>query len=218
VYARRVSLQTLLRVKAHVSKLVGRGEGPKCLKESKCRPFRLCKETPGHFFQFLSLFFFGENKTLTKCYIHVDWLVGSYRCWAVLKCWPGSQPGSHNENQFTPFLKCENRNENRPQVLTWSRTGSKNVYIYIFLENRTGSLIELRSGSQSSLYHLIGFLWFFFSRGTIIILLSLLLLLFFLLLLLFSHYYCSLFIGITLLCITVYFSHMVSLFSCDEVI
>ncbi len=105
MYARRVSLQTLLRVKAHVSKLVGRGEGPKCLKESKCRPFRLCKETPGHFFQFLSLFFFGENKTLTKCYIHVDWLVGSYRCWAVLKCWPGSQPGSHNENQFTPFLK-----------------------------------------------------------------------------------------------------------------
>jgi hypothetical protein len=29
------------------------------------------------------------------------------------------------------------------------------IYIYILLENRTGSLIELRSGSQSSLYHLL---------------------------------------------------------------
>jgi hypothetical protein len=38
---------------AHVSKLVGRGEGPKCLKD----PFHLCKETLGHFFQFLSSFF-----------------------------------------------------------------------------------------------------------------------------------------------------------------
>jgi hypothetical protein len=169
----------------------------------------------GHFFQFLSLFYFGENKTLTKCYIHVDWLVGSYRCWAVLKCWPGSHPGSHNENQFTLFLNVRTgmktdlrfSHDREPvkyiHIYFW-RTGS-NVYIYIFLENRTGSLIELRSGSQSSLYHLIGFLWFFFSLGTIIILLSLLLLLFFLLLLLFSHYYCSLFIGITLLFITVYF-------------
>jgi hypothetical protein len=71
----------------------------------------------------------------------------------------------------------------------FGRTGS-NVYIFIFLENRTGSLIELRSGSQSSLYHLIGFLRFFFSLGTATLLL---------LLLLFSHSYSSLFITSTLL-------------------
>jgi len=73
--------------------------------------------------------------------------------------------------------KCENWTENRPQVLTWPRTSS-NIYIYtIVSENQAGSLIELRSGSQS--------------------------------LSLFSHY--SYFFSC-------YFSHMVLLFLCDEVI
>ncbi len=52
------------------------------------------------------------------------------------------------------ILKCENRIENQPQVLTWLRTDS-NVYIYMFLKNRTGSLTELKSGSQRPLYHLL---------------------------------------------------------------
>jgi hypothetical protein len=93
-------------------------------------------------------------------------------------------------------------------------------------------------GSSCSSSHLGLLLLFccpllFFSHcyyfSPIIILLSLLL--FFLVLLLFSHYYCSLLIGITLLFITITFfplllffsccsdfSHMVLLFSCDEVI
>jgi len=58
--------------------------------------------------------------------------------------------------------KCENPTENRPQVLIWPRAGYENrfkcihIYIYIYiLGNRTGSLIELKSGSQSSVYHLL---------------------------------------------------------------
>jgi hypothetical protein len=74
--------------------------------------------------------------------------------------------------------KCENWTENRPQVPTRPRNSS-NIYIYIVSENQTGSLIELRSGSQS---------------------LSLL-----------SHY--SYFFSCSC-----YFSHMVLLFLCDEVI
>jgi hypothetical protein len=50
-------------------------------------------------------------------------------------------------------FECENRTENRHQVLTFSRTGS-NIYSFFF-EKRTGFLIELRSGSHSSLYHLL---------------------------------------------------------------
>jgi hypothetical protein len=50
---------------------------------------------------------------------------------------------------------CENRNENRSQVLTWKRTGFENLFECTYLENRTGSLIELWSGSQSSLYHVL---------------------------------------------------------------
>jgi hypothetical protein len=111
------------------------------------------------------------------------------------------------------------------------RTGS-NVYIY-FLENRTGfligSLIELRSGSQSSLYHLLVSLvlfltWDCYSSPVAITF-------FLILLLLFSHYYSSLFITITLLFTAItflvlllfslywyYSSGMVLLSPCDEVI
>jgi hypothetical protein len=104
-------------------------------------------------------------------------------------------------------FKCENRTENRPQVLTWSRTGS-NIY-FVFPEKRTGSLIKLRSGSHSSLYHLLVPLvllltWDCYSSSCcyyfspIIILLSLLLLLF-------SH--CSYSFPVT-----IFFSHGVALF------
>jgi hypothetical protein len=98
------------------------------------------------------------------------------------------------------------------------------VQMYTFLENRTGSLIEPGSGSQISLYHfywvplVLLLTWDCYSSPVAItfflILLLLSPLLFFslsyyysslLLLLLFSHYYCSLFIGITLLFITIYF-------------
>jgi len=83
--------------------------------------------------------------------------------------------------------KCENPTENRPQVLIWPRTGYENRFKCIhILGNRTGSLIELKSGSQSCVYSFIGSSCSSCPLG---------LLLFFLLLLLFSHYYCSLFIG-----------------------
>ncbi len=83
-----------------------------------------------------------------------------HQCWAVLKCWPGSRPGSHpgspNENRLTLLnertgMKTDLRfSHDREPVM---KTGS-NVYIYIF-ENRIGSLVELRSGSQSSSYHFL---------------------------------------------------------------
>jgi hypothetical protein len=145
-------------------KLVGRGEGPKCFKESKCRSFHLCKETLGHFFQFPSFLFLWKQdtrKTLGSCWL----LVGSYQCWAVFKCWPGSLPGSHNENILTLFNL-------RTGMKTDLRFSHDRELIYIY--TRTGSLIELRSGSHSSLYHFIGFL-LFFSLGTATLLLLLLL-------------------------------------------
>jgi hypothetical protein len=104
-------------------------------------------------------------------------------------------------SQWEPIdtFKCENRTENWPQVLTWSRTGS-NVYIF-FWEKQSGSLLELRSGSQSYLYHLLVPLvllltWDCYSSPVAII---------FSPLLLFFSCCCS-------------FSHMVLLFPCDEVI
>jgi hypothetical protein len=75
--------------------------------------------------------------------------------WAVLKCWPGSHPGSHNEDPLTLLnvrtrLKTDLRfSHDRKPVMR----SSSNVCIY--MDNRTYSLIELRSGSQSSLYHLL---------------------------------------------------------------
>jgi hypothetical protein len=143
------------------------------------------------------------------------------------------------------FFTCENRNVNRPQILTWPRIGYENrficiTYMYIFGEQDRfshGTHIRFSEfsvsfiGSSCSSSHL-GLLLFsccyYFSP--IIILLSLLLLLFFLLLLLFSHYYCSLFLGITVLFIRItfipfllsffcccYFSHMVLLFWCEVI-
>jgi len=114
------------------------------------------------------------------------------------------------------------------------------TYMYIFGEQDRfshGTHIRFSEfsvsliGSSCSSSHL-GLLLFsccyYFSP--IIILLSLLLLLFFLLLLLFSHYYCSLFLGITVLFIRItfipfllsffcccYFSHMVLLFWCEVI-
>jgi hypothetical protein len=93
-------------------------------------------------------------------------------------------------------LKTELRFSHDREPVT--RTGSN---VYIFGENRTGSLMELRSGSQSSEYHLLVPLvllltWDCYSSHTAIT--------FFPLLLFFSCCCC--------------FSHMVLLFSCDEVI
>jgi hypothetical protein len=112
-----------------------------------------------------------------------------------------ADPGLYLVLTWEPIdtFKCENPTENWPQALTWSRTGS-NVYIF-FWEKQTGSLIELRSGSQSSLYHLsvplvLLLAWDCYSSPVAII--------FFPLLLFFSCCY--------------YFSHMVLLVPCDEVI
>jgi len=106
------------------------------------------------------------------------------------------------------------------------RTDS-NVYIF-FLKNWISSLIELRSNSQNSLYHLLVRLVLFLSWdcycslvviiifsycyyfSPIIILLSLLVLLFFLLLLFFPHF--------ILFFLLLIFFHMVLFFSCDEII
>ncbi len=52
-------------------------------------------------------------------------------------------------------FKWENRIENRPHFLTWPKTGYENRFKWIYIENRTCSLIELRSGSQSSPHHLL---------------------------------------------------------------
>ncbi len=112
----------------------------------------------------------------------------------------------------------------------------------MFLKNRTGSLIELKSGSQSSLYHLLVPLvllltWdcyssspvaiYFFSHTAV----TFLPLLFFSLYYYYSSfycYYCSLIITALslllllffplLLFFSCYFSDMVLLFPCDEVI
>jgi hypothetical protein len=112
-------------------------------------------------------------------------------------------------------FKCENRSENRPQFLTWLRTGS-NVYMY-FLENRTGSLIQLNPVLRV-LRIIYWFLLCFFSLRTATLLLLILLffsysyysspmiVLLFLLLLLFSHYYSSLFIAITFFSLLLFFS------------
>jgi hypothetical protein len=114
------------------------------------------------------------------------------QCWAVLECWLGSQLGSQNENQLT-LLHVRTKIKTKFRFsYNWEpvvRTDS-NLYIYIylhFLENRTSSLIELISNSQSSLYHLLVPLVLVLTWG----------------LLLFSNYY---------------FSHIVLLFLCDEVI
>ncbi len=56
-------------------------------------------------------------------------------------------------------IKCENRTENGPQVLTWSRTGYENrfkcVHVYVYMGGGTGSLVELRSGSRSLVMNFI---------------------------------------------------------------
>jgi len=98
-------------------------------------------------------------------------------------------------------FKCENRTENRPQVLTWSKTGYENrfkcVYIYVFEKpNRFSHRCQIRFsefsvsfiGSSCSSSHL-GLLLFSccYYCSPIITVLSLLVLLFSLLLLLFSH-------------------------------
>lgn len=115
-------------------------------------------------------------------------------------------------SQWEPIetFTCEKRIENWSQVFTWMKTCYENRFKFIhfiFLENRTSCLIELRSDSQNLYiiywFHLvffspgaatIGSLLFFFSLGV-----ATLLLLLFSCCYYFSFYHCysSLVIAIT---------------------
>jgi hypothetical protein len=50
----------------------------------------------------------------------------------------------------------------RESVVWTSSYVHTHTHTYIYMENRTGSLMELKSGSHSSLYHFIGSSYFFF--------------------------------------------------------
>ncbi len=205
-------------------------------------PFIYVKKRWGissNFFPLFCLWKQDTHKMLCSC-----WPVGG-----ILPVFGGSQMLTRFSTRFSLWecidtFKCENRNENRPHVLTWPRTGS-NVYIFgepDRFSHRTrirfsDFSVSFLLGSSCSSSHL-GLLlfsccYYFFSHTAItfpiIILLSFLLLLFsftaiaVLPLLLFSlyWYYSSLYYYLL-------FSHcsysfpvavtLVSLFSCDEVI
>jgi hypothetical protein len=90
------------------------------------------------------------------------WGLCIYQCLAVLESWPGSRPGSRRETRLTwlivrtgwrtdlrfsqwelvDMVDCENGMENRPPVLTWTRTSWKNQFSY-FLFWRTGQVRSL---------------------------------------------------------------------------
>ncbi len=83
------------------------------------------------------------------------------QCWTVLKCSLDSQLDSHNENQLTPShvrikLKIDFRFSHEWNQIM--KTDS-NLYIYIYLENRIGSLIELTSNSQNLCISVLLYMW-----------------------------------------------------------
>ncbi len=145
-------------------------------------------------------------------------------CWAVLKCWPdsrpGSQPDSHHENRLTHFnvrtqLETDLRfsHDREPvQMYTHIHIGEPDRF-----SHRTGirfsEFCVSFTGSSCSSSHL-GLLLFFFTAVTVLPLL------------LFSlyWYYSSLYyyyffpIALILFLLLLLFSHMVLLFSCDDVI
>jgi hypothetical protein len=135
--------------------------------------------------------------------------VGYDQSWAILKCSPSFQldfqPDSHNENQLTPLhvrikLKIDLKFSHEWEPIM--RTNS-NLYIQFFLENQTSSFIALKYGFWS-LCISCWVLLLFLLRWVVALLL---------LILLFSHCFFSLHVVTILLS-----SHMVLLFSCDEVI
>jgi hypothetical protein len=123
--------------------------------------------------------------------------------------------------------KCENPTENRPQVLIWPRTGYEtrfkciHIYVYIWEPDRFSHITKIRFSELCVFIY--GFLLFFFSLGTATLVFTAITVL---PLLLFSLYW-DLLLSLLLLLFSpfllffsccCYFSHMVLLFSCDEVI
>jgi hypothetical protein len=53
-----------------------------------------------------------------------------FQCWAVLESWPGSRPGSHMRP--VDIVDCQNPIENRPSVLTRTRSDCENQIFFVF--------------------------------------------------------------------------------------
>ncbi len=166
------------------------------------RPFHLCKEKAEAFLPISFLFFSLWKQETHKMLPFM--LTGWWDLTSVGQ-FSNADPILDPELIDTFFFK--NVRTGLKTDLRFSHDREPVQMCVCILENRTGSLIELRSGSQSSLYHLIGFLLFFFSLGTATLLLLLLLFfsltaITFLPLLFFSlyyYYYSSFFTAIAVL-------------------